>query len=97
SEVAKTLAPLVRQVRTEELRRRHQFAGRIDVEPQSTTSAAIGVGGEVFLVGIATIAPSEGFTKGEAPAAVAITGRRLDRRFLDSLGQDLGIRAPKLA
>ncbi len=99
-DLVRTLTPLVRQVQADELKRRGQWrmgqAGA-NADPQSSVGAVIRHGSDVYLLGVTTIAPSVGFAKGDQPAAVAISGRLLDHRFLASLNRSLGILSPGLA
>jgi signal transduction histidine kinase/CheY-like chemotaxis protein len=91
--VVKALAPTVRQVQTQELRR------RLGIDPPGPAAtgnlvwrpAVIRAGPDVYLVGVSTIAPNDGNALGDRPAPVVVSGRRVDSALLSPLEADLGI------
>ncbi len=96
----RSLEPLVRRVQAQELRlraRRGPDADDPETDTQGSDSVVVRSGPDVFLLGASTLSPSNGFARGPRPAAVVVTGRRLDSRFLATLKQDLGITGAGLA
>jgi signal transduction histidine kinase/AmiR/NasT family two-component response regulator len=91
--LARVAAPLVRKVQVLELRRRHgleppasQGLGAIAWAP-----AIIRSGPAVYLVGAASVVPTNGVIRGEKPAWVVVSGIRLDATFFRWMGNLLDI------
>jgi signal transduction histidine kinase/DNA-binding response OmpR family regulator len=94
--IAQVVKPLVQQVEDDDLRRREAQAGAVPVVGVSYLGAAVRSGDAVYFVGLSTIAPNAGFAQGDRPAAVIVSGRQVDFRFIKSLSTDLGIVRPTL-
>ena len=92
------LLPLVRQVQARELRQRRGLEPSGPPEDGGAVSIAATAsdGGDVYLLGVSTVAPTVGKARGPQPASVIVSGRRIDARLLSDLAQDLGISGLRL-
>ena len=96
--LARAVGPLVRRVQTLEMRR------RLGIDPPGPpvignvawTSAVVQAEGGVYLLGVSTIAPSNGVARGPRPAAVVVSGQRVDQAFLGNLDADAAVRGARL-
>jgi signal transduction histidine kinase/CheY-like chemotaxis protein len=98
SDLAARAAPFARQAQAREFDRR---LGRAPAGPPATGNAVffgrtLRSGGSIYLMGVATIAPTDGTARGRTPAAVIVTGRKLDSRLLAALDSDLGVAGARL-
>ena len=102
SEAALALAAAVRPhaaaVQRAELDKRTRPAQVREAESSamSETTAVLDVGGDIYLVGVATILPSTRLLHGQTPAMTVASGRQVDRAFLAELERDLGIGRARL-
>ncbi|WP_158917183.1 ATP-binding protein [Caulobacter sp. S45] len=99
ADLSRRVSPFVRQAQSLEFRRR---TGAAPPGPQATGNtvffgSAVRSGGEVYLLGIATVAPTDGVAHGTRPSTVIVTGLKVDGRLLASLHQDLGIGGARLS
>jgi signal transduction histidine kinase/AmiR/NasT family two-component response regulator len=96
--LARALGPLVQRVQSLEMRR------RLGIDPPGPpvignvawTSAVVQAQGGVYLLGVSTIAPSNGLARGPRPAAVVVSGKRVDQAFLGDLDADAAVRGARL-
>jgi signal transduction histidine kinase/ActR/RegA family two-component response regulator len=91
--LSKVVLPLVRQVQKREMRQRAGLApqGRAEQGGGIAIGASVRSGGQIYLLGISTVAPSTGSARGVRPPSVIVSGRRVDARLLALFSDDLGI------
>jgi signal transduction histidine kinase/ActR/RegA family two-component response regulator len=90
-DLAAAILPMVRRVGEREMRRRGESAGAELKSNITYMGTAVRSGSDVFLVGVTTISPLNGFPEGDRPAAVVVSGKLISPHFLASLDEDLGL------
>ena len=91
--LAQSIKPTVAKAQAFELRRRRglEKPGPAGLGDAVIDSLTVRDGDSIFQLGIATIEPTNGTAPGARPAALVVTGRRVDQRLLNGLHDSLGI------
>ena len=92
-ELVVAIGPTVGLVQAEELRRRLTMKTQrrsVSNAPVRRT-VTIAANGQVYLLGVASITPSDSQPTGHRPAAVLVTGWMVDRDFLTQVQEDIGV------
>jgi signal transduction histidine kinase len=95
---AADIAPLVGRLREQESRRKAAGPGQgYGLGSEITRVGLIRSGGELWLVGLSTVVPETAAVhRIEGPAALVVSGRRLDAAFARELEADLGVTGVRL-